>query len=125
MEAFEFSKSQQNGFLIINTFEVALAVEFIDKNVLAELIDTPAYDLNMVPLENYFSSLKDVIDVDKNLEFNEPSCQLIYHGIMPDKTLQRLISAANKDSENSESHNVAIQHLYQQSQQHPFRDQIL
>jgi len=125
LEAFEFSKSQKNGFLIINTFEVALAVEFIDKNVLAELIDTPAYDLNMVPLEKYFSSLTDVLDVDKNLEFNEPSCQLIYHGIMPDETLQRLISAANKDLESCESHIVAIQHLYQQSQQHPFRDQIL
>jgi hypothetical protein len=125
LEAFEFSKAQENGFLIINTFEVALAVEFIDKNVLAELIDTPTYDLNLVPLEKCPASLKEIICFDENLEFHDQSCQLIYHGKMPSNTLQKLISAAEEDSESREANIVAIQHLYQQSQQLPFRDQIL
>lgn len=125
LEAFEFSKAKENGFLVINTFEVILAVEFIDKNILAELIDTPAYDLNMVPLEVCPISVTNIIKSDTNLEFDEQTSQLTYRGKMSEETLHKLIFAAENDPECNESSIVAIQHLYQQSQQVPFRDQIL
>ena len=48
LEAFEFSKSSDNRFLVINAFEAAIAIEFLDKSVLGQLKNTPAHNLNMV-----------------------------------------------------------------------------
>ncbi len=125
LEAFEFSKAPENKFIIINAFEAALAIEFLDKGVLNKLIDSPEHDINMVSVDRWPEKLISLRYLEERLEYDQESGQVIYIGKMDVSIKTKLLAEIKKEKDDIEYLSVIVEHLYNQSQQKPYREQVL
>ncbi|NOU16672.1 MAG: hypothetical protein HOO91_03850 [Bacteroidales bacterium] len=118
LKAFEFSKSPNNRFLIINCFEAAIAIYFINKERLKLIINDPeSYAFNMVPIHGWPATFS---TPSKKFRFDSKVSLITYEGVM-DKAEQELL----KEKSLLDEHKVAIDELYRQSHLEPFSDMIL
>ncbi|MDQ3848020.1 MAG: hypothetical protein M3261_03595 [Thermoproteota archaeon] len=116
LRAFEFSKSPANRYLIINGFETAIAISFLNKDIIHEVLGKPElYDFNMEPLDDWPDTVK-----FSNLRYDKDDKQLIYDGVMKEEERDSLLNVLPE-----KKHRQAVENLYQQSQFRPFKDMIL
>ncbi len=125
MEAFEYSKSPRNRFLIINAFEAAIAIEFIDASVIQEVRDSDFFDLNMASVESWPERLAKPGICNGGFRYDQESAQIIYEGEMAENERTYFLTEIEKEAENKESCKVALEDLYGQSHQKPFYTQVL
>ena len=125
LEAFEFSKSPLNRFLIINAFEAVLAIEFLDKQVIEHLKNSPAHNLNMVSVSFWPSHIGSRKSNNGEFRYDKPSRQIIYEGQMSVGDRDYLLHELEKETANKGALEIAVKHLYAQSQQVPFEMMIL
>lgn len=120
LKAFEFSKSPDARYLVTNAFEVMIASEFLDKDVVASILDEPdAFDFSMVPVENWPSAMMPPAGCNGHFHYDPENEQIIYEGEMTDE-----VRLALRDGLSAE-HKDAVDHLCEQSRLKPFREMIL
>lgn len=124
LEAFEFSKSAENKLIIINAFETALAIEFLDKKVINNLKSSPAYNLNMVAIDFWPQKLDNLELSGGQLSYSKDSAQLFFEGIMSEDEKIQLLEKIDEEIIRKDELKVALEHLYAQSLQKPFEKQI-
>ncbi len=119
LNALEFSKSPENSFYITNVFELAIAIYFLDKEIINEIIkDSELFGFNMVPINEW--------PEDRESVFHDKFCSdkkvklITYKGMMRDEVKDSL-----KKKVHNTYHESEIEKLYQQSHLEPFEDMIL
>lgn len=116
LRAFEFSKSPDNRYLIINAFEAAIAIEFLNKEIIQEVLNNPdLYTFNLEPVDSW----PDKIQTDQ-LCYNSSDKELTYTGVMTAKERDRL-----KNIITDSQQKLIIDRLYHQSHMHPYQAQVL
>ncbi|HEY4787125.1 MAG TPA: hypothetical protein VIH57_13800, partial [Bacteroidales bacterium] len=118
LKAFEFSKSPQNRFLIINSFETVIAIYFINKSILQLILRDPeSYDFNMVQIHDWpdnFATPIEKFRADRKVNL------ITYEGKMSKETKEDL-----KKRIPQIQHQNEIEDLYEQSNLAPLEDMIL
>jgi hypothetical protein len=121
LRAFEFSKAKEHSYLISNAFEVSIAIYFLDKDAVKEVLSEPSeYDYSMVEIERWFIDEKVKDKYYHKLEYNRISKELIFIGVMTKDERDELIRAVKEP----ECVN-AIDELFVQSNMSPYVDMIL
>ena len=116
LKALEFSKSPTNRYLIINGFETAIVIDFLNKDVVRDILETPRlYTFSMEPVDDWPYG-----DRISGLRYDRDAKQLIYEGVMSDAEKQELLIPIRE-----QRFRLAVERLYQQSQLGPFKDMIL
>lgn len=117
LKAFEFSKSQANRYLIINAFETAIAISFLNKDIIHQVLESPElYNFSMEPVEDW----PDEVAMPQSLKYNRGDKQLIYEGVMRDTEKEALLKLLT-----NKKHRVAVECLYEQSHLSPYKELIL
>jgi hypothetical protein len=118
LKAFEFSKSKENRFLIINSFEAAIAIFFLDKNTLRNVLGNPdSYIMSLSPVTNNWP-LKG--NGDTKLKYSEDGKLVVYDGVMSEEERNYLLSGLDADELKQK-----IDDLYRQSRLEPFEANVL
>ncbi len=125
LKAFQFSKAPRNRYLIINSFEVALAVRFLDRDLIGSILadDDPDYDLSMVPVEQWPVQLSDRFG--GRFKYNSKDSQISFEGPMAPAQKTALLSELAGLDHQLQRQTNAVQELYEQSQLKPFPEMIL
>lgn len=120
LRAFEFSKCQENRYLIINSFETAIAIYFLDRKVIAKVLANPEnYDFNMAPVTDWPDSVRVPEQCGNRFNYDAVGKQIIFKGRMTEAERNALMEAYP-------SQTAAIASLYEQSHPSlPLEDQIL
>jgi len=117
LKAFQFSKAPENGYRVINCFEVALATYFLDALIIEDLWkgsqDQPqpkSHVRSTVKLDGKVAEFEIPEALHNRLEFSEANHEISFRGVMTDKAKNSLL-ASNKES----SMQKAIEELFNQS----------
>jgi hypothetical protein len=117
LKAFQFSKSPRNKYWIINAFEAAIAIQFLNKEILKELFDRfEMYNFSMEPVEAWPGGMRD----SDSLFYDAGQKQLIYLGQMSDERKQEILLPLTRSD-----HRQAVENLYEQSRVGPLEETIL
>jgi hypothetical protein len=118
LRAFEFSKCKENRYLIINSFETAIAIYFLDRKVIAKVLANPEnYDFSMVPVDGWPDVPLGICG--NRFTYDAVGKQVTFKGRMTEHEKITL-------SETFPGQTEAIANLYNQSHpQVPLKDQIL
>jgi len=119
LKAFGFGKYKQNGFFVINSFEAAIAIFYLDKEKLKKVIGDPQSFVFSISLLNEQWQTDKIVS-DKNFEYNEGTKWITYKGVMKDSERDKLL----KTFDERNYHNK-IKELYYQSNITPSEDGIL
>jgi len=121
LKAFQFGKSPNRNYLIINAFEVVIAINFIDKNLLESVCSEPdKYDFSMVYSSDWPSDLDCTSICNDRLLYDKKSKQLEFSGVMSRDERDYLFSLVD-----SEQNRNAIKSLYYISHLEPYESMIL
>ena len=121
LKAFQFSKSPHSRYLIINAFEAAIAVTFLDKAAIQTILDDPeSYDFSLEPVEDWPTDFVVPADCDRRFRYDAAEKQLEFEGVMSDLQRDALLECVK-----SQDHKNAINAIYQQTHLQPYRDMIL
>jgi len=122
LKAFEFSKSQANRYLVINAFEAAIAISFLDKDTIRSILGDPEkkYDFSVAPVKNWPADVRIL-----RLSFHPGEQQLIFEGVMKEEEKAALLRQLELRQLGDADRRSAVEHLFQQSQCAPFEDMIL
>lgn len=94
LKALQFSKSQENRYLIINTFEAATVIFFLNKVILNKLInDQHMCSFNMVPVSDWPAKYKSPISVKNRFRYDKDNKQIIFEGKMEESEKQELLNS--------------------------------
>ena len=116
LRAFQFSKSPRNRYLIINAFEAAIAIAFLNKDIVREVLATPElYTFNLEPVRAWPSDIQ-----TDHLRYNSADSEIEYIGVMAYAEKERLKVLLREESQKD-----AIERLFLQSQLRPFEAQVL
>jgi hypothetical protein len=117
LRAFQFSKSPRNRYWIVNAFEAAIAISFLDKDTIHKILDKPAqYDFSMERVDDW----PPVDAPSPNLSYDKTHRQLIYLGRMTGSDKESILGKLEHAK-----HKRAVENLYQQCQLGAFKDMIL
>jgi len=126
LKAFEFSKSPDNGYVIINAFEAALAINFLNKAVLAELKNKPSsFDFSFVPVNDWPDDLvkvrfKNDEGEEGEFRYEKNNGQIIYDGEMTEDQCRSLQVSLVR-----EHHRIALDQLLSLSRRKPLDEMFL
>ncbi len=121
LKAFEFSKAPENRYLLTNGFEAAIAIDFLNKDIIREILRKPElFDFSMVPVEGWPEHIGVPPRYDKKFRYDKEDKQIIYEGVMDQKERDSLLAELQK-----EEHKIALHNLFQQAAFRPFEDMIL
>jgi hypothetical protein len=121
LKAFEFSKSPENKYLIINAFEAAIAIEFLDKDLISELLKEPSsFDFNLVPVDDWPEDFVNPTICDGRFRYERDTRQIVYEGEMSEPEKDMLRAEAK-----TEMQRLAIDYLFNQSRRRPFEEMVL
>ena len=121
LKAFEFSKSEENGYLIINAFEAVIAIDFLNKEIIHKLLNQPySFDYNYVPADSWPQELTEERICEGRLSYNKNKNQLIYKGEMSEEERDCILSHLS-DMEQR----MSLEHLFAQSRRKPLEKMIL
>jgi len=121
LKAFEFSKAPRNRYLITNAFEAAIAIGFLNKDLVDEIGRKPElFDFSMVGVDTWPECRALRSRWNGRFRYDEENKQIIYDGVMAENERDALISELEK-----EEHKIAVQHLFEQSTFRPYEDMIL
>jgi hypothetical protein len=119
LRAFQFSKSPRNRYWIVNAFEAAIAISFLDKDTIYKILDKPAqYDFSMERVDDW-----PPVDVPSpnNMSYDKAHKQLIYLGHMTESERDLILAKLEHTK-----HRRAVENLYEQCQLgSSFKDMIL
>jgi hypothetical protein len=93
LKAFQFSKAPENRYLIINCFETAIAIHFLDKNIIQKVLkNSEEYDYSMVPVEDWPGPEKIEVPPEwkEKFRYDSDDKQIIYEGIMKKEEKNKL-----------------------------------
>jgi len=117
LKAFEFGKAADHRYLIINAFEAAIAVHFLNKEIVHQVLQDPQlYDFSMEPVIDWPTRTI----LPKAMRYDQCNRELIYEGVMTDAIKSDLLRQLTE-----ERHRSATERLFQQSQLRPFEKQVL
>jgi hypothetical protein len=117
LKAFQFSKSPKNKYWIINAFEAAISIHFLNKGIVKEILEKPAmYNFSMEPVECWPGE----VAMPESLFYDKDNKQLMCLGYMKDVEKQALLKVLTKSD-----HRLTLENLYQQSRLGPLEEMIL
>jgi hypothetical protein len=117
LKAFEFSKSGR--YLVINGFEVAIAVYFLDRKVIGTLLSDPkAYDFSMTSVSDWPEETRIPPICAEKFRYDRYAKQIIYEGKMEDSEREALLGQYP-------NYTSAIEELCGQSRLGLLKEQIL
>jgi|SRR5271157_392250 len=120
MKAFQFSKAPTNRYLIINCFEVAVASEFLDKDLVFAILREPdSFAFSMVSVDNWPEDREELGRVGK-VRYRSDERLLVCEGLMTTQERDDLFEAMVEPQ-----HRQAIQGLYEQSRLGPLESMVL
>lgn len=115
LKAFQFSKAQENRFLIINCFEAAIAIYFLDKEIIENLWNNPDLtNFSMVPVEDWQEDLELPPDCVEKFSYDKHDKLITYEGTMTKENKKSLLQQLKK-----EQYKDAIEKLFNQSRLNP------
>lgn len=121
LKAFEFSKFPRNRYLLTNGFEGAVAIEFLDKDVIRAILEKPSlFNFNMVPVRGWPEPVNGRSRCGGRFRYDDNDEQIIYEGVMDVQERDTLLAELD-----TEEHRIAVEHLFEQSELQPFREMIL
>jgi len=121
LRAFEFSKYPQNRYLLTNGFEAAIAIDFLNKDVVQMILQKPElFDFNLVAVEGWPQHVGVRAEFGGHFRYDAENKHIIYEGVMDVKERDALLANLDK-----EEHRLAVQRLFEQSELRPFPDMIL
>ena len=121
LKAFEFSKAPENRYEIINSFEAAVAINCLDKDILRSIVaDTNLYNFSMVQVSEWSSNISPPKQCCGRFRYDRDDRQIIYDGVMGGEELDVLIkhypgTACER----------ALNRLFEQSRLTPYQKMIL
>ncbi len=121
LKAFQFSKSSENRYFVTNCFEAAVAIEFLNKELVCEIMNDPASaDFSMVPMDYWPESRVMPSSASSRIRFDRDDKQLICEGVMTEQDRTAMLHEFPEPE-----YVAAIQQLFEQSRLGPFSDMIL
>jgi len=121
LKAFQFSKTAENRYLIINCFEAAVAIHFLDKDVINNILENPKlYDFSMIQVSDWPENITIPSECNERFRYEKEDRQIIYEGEMDENILKALQTKLSK-----EEHKAAVNKLFFQSRLKPLSHMIL
>lgn len=121
LKAFQFSKSRQNRYLIINALEAITAIKFLDKARIQAIVDDPdQYDFSLEPVADWPPDFVVPQECSEHFSYNRDDRELMYVGRMSEKQRDALAAQVTRPE-----YKRAIDALYQQTHLKPYREMIL
>jgi hypothetical protein len=121
LKAFEFSKSPENNYQIINAFEAAVAMEYLNKDVIAELLKDPSsFDFNLVPVDDWPEHIEKPTICGGRFSYERDAKQIVYEGEMSEHERDAIRAEVK-----TEVQRLAIDHLFLQSRRRPLEEMFL
>jgi len=115
LKAFQFSKHPENRFLIINCFEAAIAIYFLDPNIIKELLEYPAScNFNIAYVKDWPKDLVNPSICRGKFIYDDRDKLIIYNGKMYEDEKDFLLNKVT-----DEEHKKAVENLYIQSNSDP------
>jgi hypothetical protein len=112
LKAFQFSEAPANRFSIINGFETAIAINFLNKDIVREVLKLKrpkSYDSSMALVDDWPSRT-----LIPNLKYDKNDKRLTYDGVMRQADKEALLAVLAE-----ERHRQAVESLFEQSQLRP------
>jgi hypothetical protein len=117
LKAFQFSKSLKNRYLIINCFEVAIASEFLDKDIVRNILLEPGrHAFSMVPVDNWPGQWR----ASEKIKYCPNERHIVYEGVMEPAERDELLKPLVEPQ-----HREAVLCLFDQSQLGPLENMVL
>ena len=111
LKAFQFSKAKENRFLIINCFEAAIAIYFLDADIILTLWERPELsNFSMVPVIEWPKDFKYPLVCRERFKYDDEDELIIYEGKMSKNERNALIKKLTRCD-----HKKAVLNLFRQS----------
>ena len=117
LKAFQYSKAPENRWIIINCFEVAVAIYFLDKDIIEKIWQDSKEKLVpelvrvcTVPVKDWSPTFEIPKDCKDSFKYDETELKIIFSGLMTEKQKDALLKMVKK-----ESHIAAIKALFEKS----------
>jgi hypothetical protein len=121
LRAFQFSKGAPNRYLIINGFETAVAISFLDKDIVREVLRDPdAFDFSIEPVDEWPAQLVLPENCRGRVRYEAGARELVCEGVMSEEQRQALLALLGRDD-----HRQAVERLFHQSRIRPVEETIL
>jgi hypothetical protein len=120
LKSFQYSKAPANRYIIIDCFEVAVASQFLDKEVVFSVLREPgSFAFSMVPVDHWPPDRKSLGKGCK-VQYQPDEHHLVCEGVMTLDERNDLLSLLPDPQ-----HRQAIYGLYEQSQLGPWETMVL
>jgi hypothetical protein len=95
LKAFQYSKAQENRFLVVNAFETALAIYFLDPEMIEKVKSAPdagqePYSVSSVTLAAWLAGWSVPAELADRLTFDREQALLSWQGVMTNADKERL-----------------------------------
>ena len=121
LKAFQFSKMPEHRYLIINCFEAAIAIAFLNKNILQEILNKPEFfQYSMIPVKDWPENIEVLSGSKGKIRYDRDRKEITYEGIIEPKEKETLMGKVKKNE-----HKIAIENLFHFSSLAPIEETIL
>jgi hypothetical protein len=119
LKAFQYSKAPENRYLIINCFEAAVAIYFLDAEIVQRIWDEArdadlqaSYTVSTVEAAGWCDDWIPPGELRERLRFDSPSATLVLHGVLREAEKQALL---DRLPEHESRHETTILKLFKRS----------